>query len=50
MLEEYRIIHREIYKEVPPKVEYSLTELGVKFLPVLKSLEKWAFEYEKMLK
>ena len=49
-LEEYRIIHREIYKEVPPKVEYSLTELGVKFLPVLKSLEKWAIEYEKMLK
>lgn len=50
MLEEYRVIHREIYKEVPPKVEYSLTEMGVKFLPVLKALEKWAFEYEKMLK
>ncbi|MTK10044.1 MAG: helix-turn-helix transcriptional regulator [Hungatella sp.] len=50
MLEEYKLIHREIYKEVPPKVEYSLTELGVKFLPVLKSLEKWATEYEKMLK
>lgn len=46
-LEEYRIIHREIYKEVPPKVEYSLTELGIKFLPVLKSLEKWAIEYKK---
>ena len=30
MLEEYRIIHREIYKEIPPKVEYSLTELGVR--------------------
>jgi len=50
MLEEYKIIHREIYKEIPPKVEYSLTELGVKFLPVLEALEEWAIEYERMLK
>lgn len=50
MLEEYKIIHREIYKEIPPKVEYSLTELGVKFLPVLEALEKWGIEYEKMSK
>lgn len=50
MLEEYNLIHREVYKEVPPKVEYSLTELGVKFLPVLEALEKWAIEYEKMSK
>ena len=50
MLEEYRIIHREIYQEIPPKVEYSLTESGVKFLPVLEALEKWAIEYEKMHK
>jgi len=48
MLEEYRLIHREVYKEVPPKVEYSLTELGVKFLPVLEALEKWAIEYKRM--
>lgn len=50
MLEGYRLIHREVYKEVPPKVEYSLTELGVKFLPVLEALEKWAIEYEKIAK
>lgn len=50
MLEEYRLIHREVYKEVPPRVEYSLTKLGVKFLPVLETLEKWAIEYEKMHK
>ena len=47
MLEEYGVVHREVYKEVPPKVEYSLTEIGVKFLPVLEALEKWAIEYEK---
>lgn len=50
MLEEYRVIHREVYKEVPPKVEYSLTELGFKLLPVLEALEKWAIEYEKTSK
>ncbi len=50
LLEEYKMIHREVYKQVPPKVEYSLTELGVNFLPVLEALEKWAIEYEKMSK
>lgn len=45
-LEEYGIIHREVYREVPPKVEYSLTEIGRKFLPVLEALQKWAIEYE----
>lgn len=48
MLEEYGIIHREVYREVPPKVEYSLTEIGRKFLPVLEALEEWALEYEKL--
>lgn len=50
MLENYKIIHREVYKEVPPRVEYSLTKLGVKFLPVLEALEKWAVEYNVMTK
>lgn len=48
MLEEYGIVHREVYREVPPKVEYSLTEIGRKFLPVLEALEEWALEYEKL--
>ncbi len=49
-LEEYGLIHREVYKEVPPKVEYSLTDLGVKFLPVIEAIENWAKEYEKSYK
>lgn len=48
MLEEYGIVHREVYREVPPKVEYSLTEIGRKFLPDLDALEEWAIEYENM--
>ncbi len=46
MLEEYGMIHREVYREVPPRVEYSLTEIGRKFFPVLEALEEWAMEYE----
>lgn len=48
ILEEYKMVHREVYKQVPPKVEYSLTGRGVKFLPVLTALEEWAIEYQEM--
>jgi DNA-binding HxlR family transcriptional regulator len=48
MLEEYGLVHREVYREVPPKVEYSLTAIGQKFLPVIKALEIWADEYERL--
>lgn len=47
MLEKYGLIHREVYREVPPKVEYSLTNRGLDFLPVLEELEKWALIYDK---
>lgn len=42
------LIHREVYKEVPPKVEYSLTELGESFIPVLQRIAEWGRQYEKM--
>ena len=45
-LEAYGLIHREVYREVPPRVEYSLTAIGTKFIPVLEALETWALEYE----
>ena len=37
-LEEKNIIHREVFAEVPPKVEYSLTPIGQKLKPVLKEM------------
>jgi DNA-binding HxlR family transcriptional regulator len=40
-LERDRLVHREIYKEIPPKVEYSLTELGLSFMPVLDAMGQW---------
>lgn len=44
-LEEYGLILREVYPEIPPKVEYSLTEFGMTVLPVLEALCKWGVEY-----
>lgn len=46
ILEEYQLVHREVYKEVPPRVEYTLTELGFKFMPVIEALEVWINDYE----
>lgn len=44
-LEELGIIHREQYNEIPPRVEYSLTEKGEALLPVFTELAKWGETY-----
>ena len=44
-LEEDGIIHREIYQQIPPKVEYSLTEFGKTLEPILLTLLKWGEQY-----
>ena len=48
-LEEDRIISRTVYAEVPPRVEYSLTEMGEKFRSVLDAVEAWGLEYIETL-
>jgi DNA-binding HxlR family transcriptional regulator len=45
MLEEHRLVARTVYSQIPPKVEYSLTELGRRFSPVLAELEAWGNLY-----
>ena len=40
-LEEEKIINRKVYAQIPPKVEYSLTKIGLKLEPILKQLESW---------
>jgi DNA-binding HxlR family transcriptional regulator len=40
-LEKHEIILRKIYPQVPPKVEYSLTDSGKKLKPILLSLREW---------
>lgn len=37
-LVEFNVLHKKSYNEIPPKVEYSLTEKGLKVLPILKTL------------
>lgn len=48
-LENDGLIHREVYKQVPPKVEYSLTELGHSLIPVLLNMREWGVTYETYL-
>lgn len=47
-LEHDGIISRNVYREVPPKVEYSLTPLGVTIIPVLDALCDWGIEHMKI--
>ena len=44
-LEKFQLIHREVYNQVPPKVEYSLTDLGEKLYPTINELTEWGSEY-----
>lgn len=49
-LEAHEIISRTIYQEVPPKVEYSLTEFGMTLEPIIKMLQQWGMEhFEKII-
>ena len=47
-LENSNIIKREVFPEVPPRVEYSLTESGNALIPILKSMMEWAAQYMGM--
>ncbi|MBU7314897.1 winged helix-turn-helix transcriptional regulator [Paenibacillus oleatilyticus] len=40
-LEYHDIVHREIYRQIPPKVEYSITEYGKGMEPILQALNDW---------
>lgn len=46
-LEEKNLIKREVFAQVPPKVVYSLTPIGLKLKPVLKEMFDWGIEYVK---
>lgn len=42
------LVHREVYRQVPPKVEYSLTPLGRKLEPVVAAMSAWGRECEAL--
>ena len=49
-LENDGVISRKIYPEIPPKVEYSLTDLGRLLEPILLSLEGWGVKYVEAIR
>ena len=44
-LEAHALIHREVFPIIPPKVEYSLTDLGKSLMPVLIAMRDWGSDY-----
>ncbi|KZL90376.1 HTH-type transcriptional activator HxlR [Clostridium magnum DSM 2767] len=50
MLEDFRLVSRHVYSEIPPKVEYSLTDLGKAFNPVLEEFRIWGDKYIESIK
>lgn len=46
-LENDGLITRTVYPEVPPRVEYALSELGLSMKPIIASMEAWGTEYQK---
>lgn len=49
-LEQDKIITRTVYAEVPPRVEYELTEIGYQLKPIIEELEKWGKMHKESLK
>ena len=45
-LEDDGIISRKIYAQIPPKVEYTLTEFGLTLSPVIQTMANWGVEYK----
>lgn len=48
-LEADGLVHREVYPQVPPKVEYSLTDMGQSIIPIIRSLGEWGRNYETVV-
>lgn len=49
-LEQEGLIKRKVYPEIPPRVEYALTDIGYSFTHVLNEIEKWGMKYIDYLK
>ena len=48
-MEQSGLVNRKVYAEVPPKVEYSLTDVGYSLKPILDAMLTWGEEYQKKM-
>lgn len=48
-MEQSGLVNRKVYAEVPPKVEYSLTDVGYSLKPILDAMCTWGEEYQKRM-
>ncbi|OBY10037.1 winged helix-turn-helix transcriptional regulator [Clostridium paraputrificum] len=48
-MEEKGLVNRKVYAEVPPRVEYTLTELGRSLKPILDAMANWGEEYKSKI-
>lgn len=44
-MEASNLIHREVFQVIPPKVEYSLTEMGRSMMPIINAMRDWGVDY-----
>ena len=49
-LEQDGIVHRKAYGTVPPRVEYSLTQVGVSLIPIMNALRDWGDSYDERMR
>ncbi len=49
-MEESGLVNRKVYAEVPPRVEYSLTDLGKSLNPILDVMKCWGEDYKNLVK
>lgn len=48
-MEEDGIVTRTVYPEVPPRVEYALSQMGESMRPIIKAMEDWGIAYQKSM-
>ena len=48
-MEQSGLLTRTVYPEVPPRVEYSLSELGESMRPIISAMEQWGRDYQELV-